>query len=424
VEIDLVVVVGDHGEGLGDHQESTHGYFLYDPTLVVPMIIKPPATGRYEGGVSLAKGIFQLVDVMPTILQIADIDAPANLQGEGLVAVILGKRDLSVREAYSETYYPNEFGWSELKAWRTLQYKYILAPDPEIYNLQEDPGELRNLIGSQSSLANQFKMRLLDFEGRFGDAAAADEAQKALSPEDLEKFRSLGYIGGPSRGRGAADLELPDPKDKIEEYRAISKAMSLIARRHYDEAIPVLQTLRGKDPNISSVDSMIGQCYLNTGRYREARRSLQKAVKVDPDRVYPRIYLAQTHFHLREYQQAQELLESVIQQDQSSFQAYNYLGLIYSDRGETSKAVNAFKKAVAIQDDVEAYQMLGYLYTREGLPKQAARALEKAIQMDPDHALTHLYLANAYMLLGQRDRGEREYRRALELDPSLRERLP
>ena len=118
------------------------------------------------------------------------------------------------------------------------------------------------------------------------------------------------------------------------------------------------------------------------------------------------------------------MLEEVIRQDQSSFQAYNYLGLIYSDRGQTDKALNAFEKAVAIQDDLEAYQMLGYLYTRQSLPKEAAQALEKAIQMDPNHALTHLYLANAYMLLGERSLGEKAYRRALELDPSLRDKLP
>ena len=423
-ERSLIVVVGDHGESLGEHGELTHGFFLYDPTLLVPMIMKPPGTPRYKAKTGVVKGIFQLVDVMPTILQVLGVNPPDGLQGQGLVALILGKRSSAGRAAYSETYYPNEFGWNELNAWRTSEHKYILAPRPELYDLLDDPAESRNLINRESALANQLETRLLDFKDRYSDQQSVQEAQKALSNEDLERFRSLGYIGGPRRGSAGADLSRPDPKDKIEEYAGISQAMTLIARRKCTQALPILKKLKQKDPSIVSVDSMIGQCYLQGGLYREAISALSGVVKADPQRVHPKVYLAQAHFHLKEYSEARRLLESVIQQDTSSFQAFNYLGLIYSDLGETSRALDAFNRAVSIQDDAEAYQMLGYLYTREGQPKNAAQALEQAIRLDPSHALAHLYLANAYMLMGKRDLGEREYRKALELDPSLREKLP
>jgi Tfp pilus assembly protein PilF len=385
--------------------------------------MKLPDNSRYEGVGGTVEGVFQLVDVMPTVLQILGISAPDGLQGQGLLASILGKRSAEGREAYSETYYPNEFGWNELRAWRSKDYKYILGPRPELYHVSEDPQESSNLINKESALANQFKARLLDFEARYIDQEASQEAKKALSEEDLERFRSLGYVGSPTEGRPSVDLSRPDPKDKIEEYTAISRAMTLIARRDCGRALPILTGLRQKDPSILSVDSMIGQCYLQAGRYQMAKEFLRIVVESDPQRVHPQVYLAQAHFHLREYDEARALLEGVVQQDQDSFQAYNLLGLIYSDQGETARALDAFNRAVSIQDDAEAYQMLGYLYTKESRPKEAAEALEHAIRLDPNHALAHLYLANAYMLMGQRDLGERAYRKALALDPSLREKL-
>ncbi|MGW8181987.1 MAG: tetratricopeptide repeat protein, partial [bacterium] len=346
---------------------------------------------------------------------------PRQLQGQGLVAAILGKRSYSGREAYSETYYPNEFGWSELKAWRGKEYKYILGPRPELYNLSEDPGEVQNLAETRGSLANQYKTQLQSFEERYRDSKAETKAQAELSPDDLERFRSLGYVGNPTKGVSSRAFDLPDPKDKIVEYSLISEAMALIARQQCPQALPILKKLGTQDPSTLAVQTMMGQCYLQEGRYRDAVASLQRVVDAESTRVYPRLYLAQAHYRLKEYDKAQLILEGVLEQDPNSFQAHNYLGLIYADKGQTSRAINAFSKAVTLQDDVEAFQMLGYLYTREQKPREAAEVLEKAIEMEPENALVHLYLANSYMLLGQRTRGEQEYRKALELDPSLRE---
>jgi tetratricopeptide (TPR) repeat protein len=422
-EKSLIVVVSDHGEGLGDHQELTHGFYLYDPTLLVPLIMKLPANGRLEAENRVVKGIFQLVDVFPTILQILGIDKPEQLQGQGLAAPILGKRSLAQREAYSETYHPNEFGWSELKSWRGEDYKYILGPRAELYDLRKDPGEGRNMVQAETSLANQLKTQLQTFEERYSDTDAETEAQAELSPEDLERFRALGYVGGPTKGFSSRDLDLPDPKDKIVEYLMITEAMALIARGNCPKALPILSQVRTRDPHILSVDTMIGQCYLQAGRYRDAQVALKRVVEATSSRVYPRIYLALAHFRLKEYDQAQTILEAVLKEESDSFQVHGVLGMIYLEKGLSAKAIRAFTNAVRIREDTQLYQMLGVLYMREQRPQQAAEALEKAIALEPKNALLHLSLANAYVLLGQRSRGEQEYQRALELDPSLPEKL-
>ncbi len=423
-ERSLIVLVGDHGEGLGEHRELTHGFFLYDSTLLIPLILKLPGTDRFSDRLPSVGGISQLVDVVPTILQVLGIDRPQQVQGTSLLAAILGKGTLENRTAYSETYYPNEFGWSELRAWRTEQHKYILAPRPELYDLLKDPPETHNLVEESSVLASRMKAELLTFEAKHQDQKAEAEAQTALSAQDLENLRALGYVAGPSRITPSPEVSLPDPKDKVEQYDLISRAMALIARQEYQQALTLLKDMKDRDPHVISVDSMIGQCYLQTGRFRAAQAALSGVVKADPSRLYPKIYLAQTHFQLGELDQAKTLFEQVVQRDSKSFQAFNYLGLIYSDQGQTARALEAFSKAVEIQDDAAAYQMLGYLYTKERRPREAARVLEKTVALEPDNGLARLYLANAYMLLGQRARGEEEYRKALDLDPSLKDRLP
>jgi len=423
-ERSLVVLVGDHGESLGAHREMTHGFFLYDSTLLVPLIVKLPLAERFKGSKPVVDETVQLVDVFPTVVQALGLRTAVRVQGKSQLNVILGKGERPDRAAYSETFYPNEFGWSELKSWRTGDYKYILGPHPELYNLHADPGESRNLLEEETSLANRLRAQLETFQDRYTDPELASGGQVQLSDQDLARFRSLGYVGGPSPGSRASGRSLPDPKGKIEEYDLISQSMTLIARGEFDRALSKLEELKRKDPDIVSVDSMIGQCYLETGRLRKAQEYLQRVVKDDPSRTYPLLYLAEVHFRLKEYQKAQSLLEEVIRKDPESFQALSLLGIIYDDQGETARSIEVLSKAVAIQDDAQAYQMLGLLYTKEGQPREAAHALEKAVELEPDNALVHLYLANAFNLLGQRGRAEEAYRKALALDPSLKDRLP
>lgn len=420
----LIVVAGDHGEALGEHGEQTHGYFLYDSTLLVPLIIRPPLPARFPAPLQpQVDRTVQLVDVLPTLLQILELRPPGPVQGKGLLGAMLGKGAGEEPVAYSETYYPNEFGWSELRALRTGRYKYILAPRPELYDLLSDPEEQENLAGREAALANQFKSQLLELESRYGSRELDSEARVELSAEELERFRSLGYIGGPRRGRPSREPTLPDPKDKIGQYSLLSQAMTLIARRQFAAALPLLDRLRKKEPELAAVRSTLGQSYLQLGRYREAREILEPAVQAEPERIYPRLYLAEACFHLKDFSSAEAHFQKLVQQDPLLFQAFHYLGLIYSDQGKTDQAIQAFSRAVGIRQDVHAYAMLGYLYTKKNDPREAARALEKTVELDPKNALAHLYLANAYFLLGDQGKAQQAYRRAISLDPALADKL-
>ncbi|MGH9340380.1 MAG: sulfatase-like hydrolase/transferase [Acidobacteriota bacterium] len=419
----LIVVAGDHGESLGEHEEQTHGFFIYDSTLRVPLILKLPVTlkRRFETR-SVVDELVQLADVSPTLLQILNIDRPESFQGYSLLEIMQGGEHLRNRGAYSESYYPNEFGWSELKAWRTKDHKFILSPKPELYDLRTDPGETRNIIDQDQSLAARLERDLLKFIESHSNPDAA-RAQTQISGEELARLQALGYVGAPSQRASSADLSLPDPKDKRKTLIMISEAMEQLAQGQFEPALTTLERVTQLDPAVVMAHSLIGQAYLKVGRYQAARDSFERVVQEQPDRVSPVFYLGLTHFHMGEQDRARELLENALRIDPQFAPAHNYLGLIYTDRGESVKAIKAFSEAVRLQPNANAYQMLGFLYTQEKQLDKAARALQKAVELDPNNAIAHLYLANAYMLQGQRGRAQQEFETAAKLDPSLEEKI-
>jgi len=206
----LVAVFGDHGESLGEHGEMTHGVFLYDSTLHVPFIVAGP-------GVPAGKVIHDQVrsiDVMPTLLAFLNLTTGQGVQGDNLWPLIQkGTRPRS-NYSYSETLYPRIYmGWSELLAMRTGAWKLIVAPHPELYNLERDPDENQNLISKFPADAAELRKKISEVVGEQG------RRQKIVAgPIDgktLRDLESLGYVGG-----GARPIQLgtaaPDPKDRLD----------------------------------------------------------------------------------------------------------------------------------------------------------------------------------------------------------------
>jgi arylsulfatase A-like enzyme len=148
----LVIAVADHGQDLGEHGEKTHGYFIYDATLRVPLIIKPPV-GRGIAPRRVNTPV-RSIDIAPTVLEFLGMPPAPTMQGSGLLSLMQGKAATSPTSVpYGETFYPAEFGWSPLRAIRTEHYKYIDAPKPELYDLPADPQELHNLHQTQRGSA-------------------------------------------------------------------------------------------------------------------------------------------------------------------------------------------------------------------------------------------------------------------------------
>lgn len=209
----LVVVVGDHGESLGDHGEQSHGLFVYDEALHVPFVMRGP--GIPPGRVS---ALTRVVDVMPTILEFFGLAAP-DVDGVSLVPLATGTGPDPQLDVYSESLYPERFGWARLRSLRDDRYKVIEAPRSELYDLVSDPGEQRNVLHQQPAIGAAMLDRLRDFDDR---PDGSSKGRPQLDREVAARLSALGYVDGAagqirSTGRGQID-----PKDRVAEFNRLT----------------------------------------------------------------------------------------------------------------------------------------------------------------------------------------------------------
>ncbi len=211
----ILIVIGDHGESLGDHSEAAHGIFVYESVIRVPFIIRAPFE-RLHG--RIVADVTRSVDVLPTLLALLGMRSPVPLEGTSLIPLMTGSVGSLNLEAYSESLYPlRAFGWSELHALRAGRYKVIAAPTPELYDLESDPFEEHNKYNEQRALGEQMVARLHELQRRSEAYARPERSRVDGEAETAARLASLGYIG---RSRSAdtsraIGVPRPDPKDQI-----------------------------------------------------------------------------------------------------------------------------------------------------------------------------------------------------------------
>ena len=207
----VVVVVGDHGESLGGHGERDHGVFIYEEVIRVPLIVRAPALRPTRIG-----EIVRLTDVMPTVLDLLDVPSPPG-DGVSLVDWMNGsRRDLNL-EAYSESLYPERLGWSPLRALRAGKFKLIDAPRPELYDLEDDSVEEKNVYDDRRALAEQMTARLAAVAKGHG-STSTPQPGPGVTPELQAQLASLGYLSSAGKRDSSSRASRPDPKDCIDSY--------------------------------------------------------------------------------------------------------------------------------------------------------------------------------------------------------------
>jgi arylsulfatase A-like enzyme/Tfp pilus assembly protein PilF len=245
-----IVLLSDHGEGLGDHGEQEHGLFVYDEAIHVPLIIKQ------EGNLSAGRRVAELVqhiDVVPTILDLVKAPVPGNLRGRSLKPVLDGTGHLPDLSVYSEALYARyHFGWSELTALTSERYRYVRAPRDELYDLQRDPGERDNIAAEHGQ-----PREALGAELDRVAAGATIQPPSDVPADARERLQALGYVGAQTDVPTAPGETLPDPKDKrqiLETYRA---AIDLAGERKWPQTIALLQQIVREEPDMADVWSQL-----------------------------------------------------------------------------------------------------------------------------------------------------------------------
>ena len=273
-----IVLLSDHGEGLGDHGEDEHGIFLYRETTHVPLVIKLPENAG--GGRRVAAPV-QHIDLVPTVLDLARLQAAPN-KGRSLVPVLRGDGTLAAANIYSEALSPRyHFGWSELYALSDDRYRLIRAPKDELYDLTQDPKELTSIAAERGQVAAAMRSAL---DGMIANAKVT--APSAVSDEERRKLAALGYVG--TQSGTALQLpgdSLPDPKDRIGILRKYKRATDLAGARRYAEATALYRELLKEEPGMSDVWLQLADVYNRRGMTADAVAAFKEVVKRNPKDV-------------------------------------------------------------------------------------------------------------------------------------------
>jgi choline-sulfatase len=425
----LTVLTSDHGEALGEHGESVHGFFLYQATLRVPLLLRGPGV---VPGTRIPAAV-QSVDLFPTVLNLAGVPIPPTaraIAGRSLVSYVRGQSStLEETPSFAESLTPRiHYGWSDLRSVRDGRWKFILAPRPELYDLSNDSGELHNVFDAEPARARALRATL-DRHLAEDTPAAARKTPAGDVPIDLvEKLGALGYVSGggsPKRGSSA------DPKDKIDDYKVLNALLheGLLKLRDKDYATGAARFRELTARGIDSFEShyYFGEALAGLGRWREAAAEFERAIPRLPGFAASYLKLADCRVATGDRNGAIAALHEGERAVPSDPRPYRRLGELYRDSGDLRQAASAFREAMA-RDPGEASQWnsLGMILGADGNLSEAERVFREAIQRDPREPR---YAYNLGLTL-QRERRPAEaipyFRKTLELNPGFsaaRERL-
>jgi arylsulfatase A-like enzyme/Tfp pilus assembly protein PilF len=413
----LIIFLSDHGESLGEHGEDEHGFFIYNSTIHIPLIVKPPAGSGLKP--SRVASPIETVAVAPTIFRMAGVH---DLVEKQFQSPPLFAADPAADAAYSETFYPfSSFGWNPLHSLETSRYHYIEAPTPELYDLASDPEEKNNLAPQQAATASVLKDKLQQ-RLKVNPFAQSQGNGSGLDPDAAEKLRALGYVAyrAPVSAEALAK-GLPDPKAKVEEFRAILKATDAFHIGDFDTGKALLHKVREQDPNIYIVPFMLGEGALRESDWQTAASELRRCLELNPNFDQAMTGLAHALVELGNVTEAQQWLQKALDYNPRNYRALYELGSLKA-RSDKTAARADLEKAVAIQPNFAPLQRdLGMLLVEQKDYAEAGKHLSKAIELGVNEARIHNVLGICYSRTGKMNRAVEAYQQALAIDPNLAE---
>lgn len=409
----LVVVAGDHGEGLGDKVETGHGIFLYEETVRVPFIVRNP--GAFPRPRAVASAV-RLVDVAPTVLGTLGLAGEAGaMQGRDLTPWMRGKEDGDL-DALVETFYPREnFGWSELVGLISGPWKYIQAPRPELYDLVRDPGERRDLASSSSATAGEMARKLEQELVRLSTPAGAG-GSVADSAEVRERLRSLGYVNfAPAKGEAAP----ADPKDKIGLLKNIQQAQIHEAREEFAEAERAYREVVREIPDSPESYVNLALVQARQNGFDRAIETLKEGAARIPDSDVLLVRLGHTYLVAGKPREALETMEKVLVLYPESLDALTVSAGILDATGRKGEAREFYERALAIEPESRHLRMsYAANLASTGSLKEAIGIYESLIADFPGEQAFYQYAGIASSYLGEFDRAVSFLRRAVDIAPT------
>jgi tetratricopeptide (TPR) repeat protein len=380
----LVVITSDHGEGLGEHQEPTHGVFAYNSTLHIPLIFYQP--GLFPEPKRISRRV-RHVDIMPTVLDIVGSEIPKEVQGNTLVPVIKNPKKGKAEDCYFEamTPYLNR-DWAPLRGILSDRFKYIDLPIEELYDYESDYKEENNLATKEKSAVEKLRERLQTLMNQYSSRETGESRRVNEDPKTLEKLRALGYIS--SSGRRPSErtyTQEDDPKRLIDLDNMSHAAINEYLLGNPSRAIQIFTEVIRRRPSMGLTYSQLSFVYHEEGEIEKAIQTLKDGLALNLNNKLELmaklgIYLHETEQH----KESIEVLQAVLAEDPDHAEALNYLGISYWRSGQYEKAIPTLEKLIALDSGyASAYNNLGSVYLSQKQYALAAEHFLNAIKYDP-----------------------------------------
>jgi len=411
----LVALSGDHGEGLGEHGEKTHGFFIYNTTLHVPLIIKPPQGTKVVANVRSEQ--ISTVDLMPTVLGFLKVPVPPKVQGKNLSDALTRGGPFSSSPIYSETYLPRiHFNWSELRGLDVPGFHFIDGPKPELYDMARDPHELNNLYAEKQAVSGELRSQLTSVIRQY--TSDVPMAQKStLDPVLASRLQSLGYTALAAGDTSpVSDPKLPDPKDRIQVYEIVTEAIDDSQHGRFQESIDKLKTTLATEENSVPVHYLLGLNYYRSQQFADAAAEFKKALALSPNYMLATFNLGLAYAALGDDESSIPYLKRTLELDPTNFSAAFDLGVAYLHMEKYPECIEAFRKSVTIYPDfAPGYKALGEMLVFQGKVDEGLKALRTAARLAPGDPRNHEALAKALQAKGLTAEAAAEMRKAQEL---------
>jgi len=415
----FIVLTGDHGESLGDHGELTHGYFAYNATLRVPLILCGPGIKPARIPANVGH-----VDVLPTVCDLLKLELPPGIQGTSLRPLLENKKAPS-RPIYFESLnaYTSR-GWAPLRGFIDGNEKFIDLPIPELYDLDKDFDEIRNLAGGRD---------LGSFRERFGrlltslSAPGEGRAATAMDGKTLAKLRSLGYVASSRSAARKTFTAADDLKTLLPFNQKWMEAMLLRDQGRTEEGIRLLEEIVAARKDFDLAYTYLAHFLKERGRFEEAVEVLRRSVADNPESFTILTAYGIILVEAGRFDEAVELLTKALDIIDYDPEAWNYLGVAFWNKGDFPEARKAYERALALDADdaivianVGSLDLSTYLRTRSRETLAAAvESYRKAVAADPAYPAAYNGIGAALKMAGDADGAIAAWTKAVELKPNF-----
>ena len=414
----LLIITSDHGESIGEHGENTHGYFIYNPTIKVPLIFKLPEKNEPKR----IKETVGLVDIVPTILSQLGVLIPSHVQGKSLSGYFDEKTENQEnRYFYCESLVPTMLKCNSLHGLACNDWKYIQTSRPELYDLKNDPNEINNLIDNepkQSALLKNRLKKILALQSRRNQTDSKFQADQ----ESIERLKGLGYLGGNVSENEQLTEGGDDPKDYVKLYNQIVELLILRAKGQKEEAKSACEEILHQRPGLGEIYNVLGNILKEEADFEGAMKHFSMALKSkpknDPDNSIFHCNLADILAKQGKDDEAVYHYSQALRINPNHSKSHCHLATILLKRGNINDAFEHLSKALKINpNDSEAHYHLATILAGQGKSDQAIKHFSETVKLTPDHAIVHYHFANCLASAGKTEQAISEYHQTLHLSP-------